>query len=61
MLFRSSFDDTWAFSGSVASQYKQIGNAVPVKLAKAVAEEVVNCLSKVEKTAEKMVVSAQAA
>jgi DNA (cytosine-5)-methyltransferase 1 len=27
-----SFPDTWAFSGSTASQYKQIGNAVPVNL-----------------------------
>ena len=28
-----SFPDDWAFSGSTASQYKQIGNAVPVNLA----------------------------
>lgn len=28
-----SFPDDWLFSGSVASQYKQIGNAVPVNLA----------------------------
>jgi DNA (cytosine-5)-methyltransferase 1 len=27
-----SFPDDWAFSGSVANQYKQIGNAVPVNL-----------------------------
>ncbi len=27
-----SFPDDWVFSGSVASQYKQIGNAVPVNL-----------------------------
>jgi DNA (cytosine-5)-methyltransferase 1 len=27
-----SFPDTWKFSGSIASQYKQIGNAVPVNL-----------------------------
>jgi DNA (cytosine-5)-methyltransferase 1 len=27
-----SFPDTWIFTGSTASQYKQIGNAVPVNL-----------------------------
>jgi DNA (cytosine-5)-methyltransferase 1 len=27
-----SFPDSWKFCGSVASQYKQIGNAVPVNL-----------------------------
>lgn len=27
-----SFPDGWAFSGSTSSQYKQIGNAVPVNL-----------------------------
>lgn len=29
-----TFDDTYEFIGGVSSQYKQIGNAVPVKLAK---------------------------
>ena len=28
-----SFPDDWQFCGSVGSQYKQIGNAVPVNLA----------------------------
>lgn len=31
-----SFPDEWEFIGSIGSQYKQIGNAVPVKLAEAV-------------------------
>ncbi len=34
-----TFPDEWQFSGSMANQYKQIGNAVPVNLAKAVGEE----------------------
>lgn len=33
-----SFPDDWKFYGSVSSQYKQIGNAVPVNLAQCVAE-----------------------
>ena len=28
-----SFPDDWQFCGSIASQYKQVGNAVPVNLA----------------------------
>lgn len=31
-----TFPDDWAFMGSMSSQYKQIGNAVPVNLAHAV-------------------------
>lgn len=31
-----TFPDDWAFSGSIASQYRQIGNAVPVNLAYAI-------------------------
>ena len=29
-----TFDDDYEFIGSLTSQYKQIGNAVPVELAK---------------------------
>lgn len=35
-----SFPDDWIFCGSVASQYRQIGNAVPVNLAKDIAIEI---------------------
>ncbi len=39
-----SFPDDFIFLGSNAYQYKMIGNAVPVKLAKAVASGIVNYL-----------------
>ena len=39
-----TFPDSWKFVGSISSQYKQIGNAVPVNLAKAVAKELVKSL-----------------
>ena len=32
------FPDTWVFAGSMANKYRQIGNAVPVGLAKALGE-----------------------
>jgi DNA (cytosine-5)-methyltransferase 1 len=35
-----TFPDDWVFCGSVGSQYKQVGNAVPVALAYAVAKEI---------------------
>ncbi|MBN3534765.1 DNA cytosine methyltransferase [Mycoplasma procyoni] len=44
-----SFPDEWQFSGSVASIYKQIGNAVPVNLAKEVGKEVIKVLEKIKK------------
>lgn len=31
-----TFPDEWGFAGTVAAQYRQIGNAVPVNLAWAV-------------------------
>lgn len=39
-----SFPDEWEFCGSVMSQYKQVGNAVPVNLAYEVAKEVYRSL-----------------
>ena len=35
-----SFPDEWKFCGSMYSQYRQVGNAVPVNLAFAVADEI---------------------
>ena len=35
-----SFPDDWQFCGSMYSQYRQVGNAVPINLAFAVADEI---------------------
>ncbi|MCU7554785.1 DNA (cytosine-5-)-methyltransferase [Alteromonas sp. ASW11-19] len=43
-----TFPDDWVFSGPITSQYKQIGNAVPVNLASAVARSVVRLLNQIE-------------
>ncbi len=40
-----SFPDEWQFSGSTASQYKQIGNAVPVNLGYHIGKTVIAMLS----------------
>lgn len=40
-----TFPDEWKFAGSISSQYKQIGNAVPVNLAKAIGESIVSFLN----------------
>lgn len=43
-----SFPDDWEFVGSMGQQYKQIGNAVPVNLAKAVGLSIIDILNKAE-------------
>jgi DNA (cytosine-5)-methyltransferase 1 len=43
-----TFPDDWVFSGSLSSQYKQIGNAVPVNLAFAVGRSLVRLLNDIE-------------
>lgn len=43
-----TFPDGWQFSGSVCSQYKQIGNAVPVNLAKEIGYAIIDFLNKYE-------------
>ncbi len=40
-----TFPDEWQFAGPVSSQYKQIGNAVPVNLAKAIGTSIVSFLN----------------
>lgn len=42
-----TFPDLWEFSGSIADQYRQIGNAVPVNLAYAVGAEVYRMLQQI--------------
>jgi DNA (cytosine-5)-methyltransferase 1 len=39
-----TFDDNYEFIGSMNSQYKQIGNAVPVELAKYMGKSILQCL-----------------
>lgn len=43
-----SFPDEWEFIGSMGRQYKQIGNAVPVEMAKAVGLSIIDILNKAE-------------
>ncbi len=43
-----SFPDDWEFKGSIADKYKQIGNAVPVELAKRVGKEIIKSLKNLE-------------
>lgn len=40
-----SFPDEWNFAGKMRDIYKQIGNAVPVNLAKCVGESIMNALN----------------
>lgn len=41
-----TFPDDWQFSGPMAQQYKQIGNAVPVNLGQEVGYSIINFLNK---------------
>lgn len=40
-----TFPDDWQFAGSVSQQYKQIGNAVPVNLAKEIGYSIISILN----------------
>ena len=42
-----TFDDNYEFIGSLTSQYKQIGNAVPVELAKKIGNSIIDFLKKI--------------
>lgn len=41
-----TFPDEWKFAGSISQQYKQIGNAVPVNLAKEIGYSIISFLNK---------------
>jgi len=43
-----SFPDDWEFCGSLSQQYKQIGNAVPVNLAKEIGLSIIKYLNKLK-------------
>jgi len=47
-----TFPDDWKFMGSVSSQYKQIGNAVPVNLAHAIGKKMISLLNNIENCME---------
>ncbi len=42
-----TFPDEWKFAGSISNQYKQIGNAVPINLAKEIGYSLIKFLNKV--------------
>jgi len=42
-----TFPDDWEFFGSISQQYKQIGNAVPVNMAKEIGYSIVSFLNKI--------------
>lgn len=48
-----TFPDKWIFEGSISQQYKQIGNAVPVNLAKEIGYSVVSFLNKYYRSSKK--------
>lgn len=48
-----TFPDNWEFQGPLTSQYKQIGNAVPVNLAYAVGRSLIRLLNDIEKINKK--------
>lgn len=47
-----TFPDEWEFCGNISSQYKQVGNAVPVSLAYEIAKEIHNSLDMLLKEGE---------
>ena len=44
-----TFPDDWQFAGSISQQYKQIGNAVPVNMAKEIGYSIINFLNSYSK------------
>ena len=50
-----TFPDNWEFAGSKTSQYKQIGNAVPVNFAYAIGLSLIKLLNDIESSDMKTV------
>ena len=48
-----TFPDSWKFAGSMTQQYKQIGNAVPVNLAKEIGYSIVDFLNRYYQSLQK--------
>ncbi len=46
-----SFPDNWVFSGGISEKYKQIGNAVPVELARRIGLELVESINRIKNDA----------
>lgn len=42
------FPDYWEFAGSISQKYKQIGNAVPVGMGKAIGKSLINVIKKMD-------------
>lgn len=51
------FPDSWEFAGGIPQQYKQIGNAVPVCLGKAIGESIRKAMRQRKKVARKGIVT----
>jgi len=49
-----SFPDSWVFKGSMSKRYKQVGNAVPVNLAKEIGVSIINYLKKLDREDEQI-------
>lgn len=54
-----TFPDDWAFAGGTSAQYRQIGNAVPVKLAEAMGKSIVSALDGTEIAKQKTLLKYQ--
>ncbi len=47
-----TFPEEWEFCGKLSEKYKQVGNAVPVKLAKEIGVEIIKALKSMEDSCE---------
>jgi DNA (cytosine-5)-methyltransferase 1 len=56
-----TFPDDWQFAGSVSSQYKQIGNAVPVNLGLALGKRLIALFNSIECSASQSLTTNKAA